>query len=307
MNTKTVKGVADALLVFVDVVDSSKYSSTLTYEDYARRLLYFQTAFKKLGRKYFPEVEDKALDFNVVDARGDEGIIFVTTREGDRDKLIFQAIEFIYHLKGILKFGTDGEEGEPQNKSPSKLGVGAGIHFGQVALTIENKEGHSLISGVEGFSINYAKRVESSSRDGRFSRIMLSLDASKYLQVKPIILSEIRAPMKGIADNVELYEVQSGLFDHLLLDSNDVYDQVLITKICELTTRPEMIDEPWVKAFIVSVLESLILMTDINHIKDDYIFFFLNSNSGAFGIAFRFSSFFLPSSINKSSLSFSSS
>lgn len=246
----------DALIVFADIVDSSKYSAVLGYREYAKRLLYFQETFRSLGRRYFPEAADKAVDFSHVEARGDEGTVFVGSPKGKRGatrgELVFRAIEFLYHLKGRLRFDTVSETAED---APRRFDIGAGIHWGPVMLMLSQQNYRLIIDGVEGFAINYGKRVESCSREGRYSRILLSAEAARFLEFKPVLLSSVRAPMKGIEDDVELYEVEAGLFDAMELRQGDTADERLVEELEGLCVNPMLIDGPWIKALAISVLE----------------------------------------------------
>jgi class 3 adenylate cyclase len=258
----------DALLVFADVVDSSKYSAVLTYEEYAERLLRFQRIFTGLGRRYFPEVEDKALAYSRVEARGDEGIVFVAEPRSQRAALVLRAIEFLYHLKGLMRFAA--EDSPEQAQAPQRLSIGAGVHFGPVAYVVGREDGHSVVDGLEGFEINYAKRVESCSRECRYSRILLSAEAARCLELEPVVLLELRSQMRGIAADAALFEVQSGLFDHLELCAGDPEDCELTRKVSEMSGNPETIDEPWLKAFVIGLLESLSRATPVQQQKDEY-------------------------------------
>ena len=161
----------------------------------------------------FPDVADRTVDYVHVEARGDEGVVFLLAEGKNRADLLLRAIEFLYHLKGTMKLAVTGESEEGQ--APSRIGIGAGIHVGQVAYIKALQGTRSVIDGFEGFEINYAKRVESCSRQGRHSRIMLSAEAAKSLELQPLVLREVRAQMKGIGEDVEVYEVVSGRFDHM--------------------------------------------------------------------------------------------
>jgi len=66
----------DALLVFADIIDSSKFSSVLGFKNYAERVIKFQQLFEKIGKRYFPPVADEAISYCNVIARGDEGTVF---------------------------------------------------------------------------------------------------------------------------------------------------------------------------------------------------------------------------------------
>jgi len=253
----------DALIVFADIIGSSKYSAILGYQEYAKRLIEFQELFRSLGRRYFPEPEDKTVDYCHVDARADEGIVFVACPQKDRQekqaRLVMRAIEFLYHLKARLRFRSAPESGD----APRRFDVGAGVHWGPVVLTISRENNRSTIAGMEGYAINYAKRVESCSRQGEHSAILLSSEASKSLEFYPIVLSSLRGGLKGIDENVELYEVESGLFDHLELRQDDEDDGLLIREAERLCREPISIDSQWIKALTVSVLECELTGTDI--------------------------------------------
>ena len=256
MGTKQVGGTRNALLVFADVIESSRFSAVLDYQKYAERLLDFQTAFEKLGRRYFPEPEDKTAAYTPIAVRGDEGTVFVVDPDSDPVELVFRAIDFLYHLKGHLKSAVESTENS--GGAPSRIGVGAGIHYGAVAYITEVREAHSVISGIEGFSINVAKRVESSSREGKYSHVMLSKEAFRLVESQPLIFFPVVTEMKGVHKNVEVYEVRSGLFSGLKLESSDPLDEKLISQAERLAKNPADIDEPWVKSFVLSLLDVLL-------------------------------------------------
>lgn len=246
-----VRGTIYSLLVFADIVDSSRYSAVLGYKEYARRLLEFQNTFERLGKKYFPEPEDRSREYCLVRARGDEGILFYAGTQPNFAELVFRAIEFVYHLKGRLRYGMD--EKDEESTSPRRIGLGAGIHLGQVAFAVKQENNRSIIDRLEGFSINYAKRIESCSRMGRYSRVFLSKEAARLLEDKPVVLSQMTAPLRGIEECVEVFEVRAGLFSGLKLDPNDPEDERLQWEVNSLVTRPIEVEEPWVKSLAMSV------------------------------------------------------
>jgi hypothetical protein len=251
-----VRSTISALILFADIVDSSKYSAVLGYMEYARRLLKFQKLFQTLGRKYFPLPEDRTREYCQVDARGDEGVMFFAQTTGDFAEPVFRAIEFLFHLKGLLRFG--GEDDDDSTAAPRRIGLGAGIHVGRVAFATAQEDNRSVIARLEGFSINYAKRVESCSRAGKYSRVFLSSEAARLLEDKPVLFSSITVPMKGIEEHTDVHEVQSGLFSGLKLEPDDPEDNRLVDQIGRLAVRPSEIEEPWVKSLIVSGLDCLL-------------------------------------------------
>jgi hypothetical protein len=169
-------------------------------------------------------------------------------------------------LKARLRFILPEENG---NLAPQQIGIGGGIHVGKVAFATDVNDKHSVINQIEGFSINYAKRVESCSRNGKFSRVFLSKEAVGFLKDAPIIFASSMMPLKGIEDNAEVYEVQSGLFD-MKFDKQDFGDEQLIKETTRLIKHPRDIDEAWIKSFIVSVLDFLQRNTLMKNIQEYY-------------------------------------
>jgi class 3 adenylate cyclase len=267
MNRLEVRDIGNALLVFADIVDSSKFSSVLGFKKYAERIIQFQELFKTIGERYFSPVADRATGYSQVNARGDEGTVFrLEPQLNERANLVFKAIEFLFHLKGRLYF-------EPSNRVtdiPIRMGIGAGIHVGTIAYAAKLENSRSVISNIEGFSINKAKRVESSSRGGVFSRVILSEEARKLLEGQPILLSPMSTSLKGIEENTDLYEVRSGLFSGLVLDEKDPGDQNLINNVLDLSQNPHKIDEPWLKALIISVLDVLLANSVVTENRNKY-------------------------------------
>jgi hypothetical protein len=271
MGTPRVSGDSDALLVFADIIDSSKFSSVLGIREYGKRLLEFQQLFKSLGERYFPPLADRTQGFCQVDARGDEGIIFALTRDTKQKReFIFRAIEFLYHLKGLLYLGLGEATNQRSESAPVRMGLGAGIHCGRVAFSTELQGNRLEIVQIDGFAINKAKRVESASRQGRFSRILLSMEAARLLEGEPLLLSHIRAPMKGIDEHADLYEVKAGLFSGINLMADTKMDQSLIDKAREFAKYPGSIDEVWIKSLVISILEVMLQRAMVQMHKTGY-------------------------------------
>lgn len=269
MKPARVASTVDALLVFADIIDSSKFSSVLGFVEYAKRLNDFRYLFKALGERYFPIPKDKTIDFSQVDTRGDEGTVFCIAREKkEKRDLIFRAIEFLYHLKGRLYIGFNSTK-KGRHESPIRMELGAGIHCGTVAFATRiTEDNRSEISHIDGFAINKAKRVESASRAGNFSKILLSKEAARLLEGEPILLSRLNVDMKGIEERAELYEVRSGLFSGLEIEPND--DQRLIDLAKKFGNNPDLIDEPWLKALTISILDVMMKRTIVTSIKEEY-------------------------------------
>jgi hypothetical protein len=247
----------NALLVFADIIESSKYSSTLGYIKYANRLIEFQRIFEEIGLKYFPTVDDPTKKYSELKARGDEGLLFYLDNSIDKSELIYKAIEFIYEVKGRLKLFLISDEDPPAKG----MKLGAGIHYGPVALVTrpdkdEKGKKRSIIDRLEGFSINFAKRIESASRSGNLSQIYVSKEAANIIKGQPIILEKHRVPLRGIEDNIDIYEVFSGFFPEIPIAGENHDDERFVNYLNELADNPSTIDDKWLKALIVSTLFS---------------------------------------------------
>jgi len=76
--------------------------------------------------------------------------------------------------------------------------------------------------------------------------------------------------MRGIEENADLFEVQSGFFGSIELSEDDHDDKILIDKVLKLAEHPCKIDEPWLKSLIVSVLDILLEKTFSAEDKSKY-------------------------------------
>ena len=271
-STPDVSDVQDALILFADVIDSSKYSAVLGMMKYAERLLTLQKLFVKLGKTYFP-TKDNIVSYYEVEARGDEGTIFCIDPDIEPADLVFKTLQFAYELKariGLLwRFEDIGEV------SAQTMKIGVGIHFGKVALITKIKIDEkglprSVIEGIEGFSINYGKRVESCSRLGKYSKVFLSKTAASLLDGYPVVLSKHAASMKGIEPSEEIYEVRSAFFEIMPLDPAGFDSEIFISTYTTNAKELKLVNEPWLKGLIISVLDSRLRAAKTDSLKSDY-------------------------------------
>lgn len=246
---------SNALIFFADIIDSSKHCTVLGILKYAKKIREFQALFQNLANKYFSE-EETSTSYSAVRSRGDEGTIFcVNSTNWHPGDLVYRSVKFAYELKGRMRLLS-------AEKSPRPMDIGVGIHFGPVAVISrlrKTDEGRplSVISGIEGFSINYAKRVESSSRIGKYSKIFLSKEAAHLLDGDPVVLTKQAVSMKGFNDAEDVFEVRSVFFDNFPEDTEGVDYQRFISQFSTQHDPIELARNPWIKAVILSVVESL--------------------------------------------------
>lgn len=152
-----------ALILFADVIDSSKYSSVLGVLVYGKQLLEFKKKFIELGDLFFSNVGDKTIAFKRVEARGDEGVVFYVPEDlTTYPDLVFKAVQFALELKAILEIQGSLN---PSSTSPRAMQIGIGIHFGEVATVVGSEMNEakgiyqSIIKDIMGYEINYGKRL----------------------------------------------------------------------------------------------------------------------------------------------------
>ncbi len=259
MSEQSTKPVQNALILFADIIDSSVYSSILGIEQYAEDLLNFHRRFEMLAEKHFNKTVLN--DFFIqAPTRGDEGTVFCIAPQVPPEELIFRAIQFAFELKAILELIMQPDTA--LDKAPRKMTVGIGIHYGEVVTILKNGKigGASSISdiaAIEGFSINYTKRIESGSRAGKFSKIFLSKSASAYLWDRPVVLQKHQIDLKNIAKYEDVYEVRSAFFKKMPLDYEPDIIEKFIIKYALEPLKIDFIQEPWLKSFVISVLEAI--------------------------------------------------
>lgn len=252
----------DALLVFVDIVDSSILSSISGVKKYARKVMSFQKLFGVLGHQYFwdkPSFDEKVSAWCEVKARGDEGLVFVIDREQSGTELINKAIRFAFDLKMRMKI----VHGMLEDRPPQEMKIAVGIHYGEVAainsLTMTEDGPRNLIQKILGYQINYAKRVESSSRVGKFSKVFLSRDAADLVCYQPIALHKHEVPLKGIQANEEVYEIRSVLLDNVPIKVGGgegiIDEEEFIRYFTSEVEEEDFLRDSWLKSAIVSVLD----------------------------------------------------
>ncbi|MFH1328628.1 MAG: hypothetical protein ABIH76_07310, partial [Candidatus Bathyarchaeota archaeon] len=131
--------------------------------------------------------------------------------------------------------------------------------------------GRSIIDHVEGFSINYAKRIESSSRIGKYSKVFVSREVASLLEGDPIVFAKHRTSLKGIEHDEDVFEVRSAFFKNMPLDNEILDTEEFINAYSNVTPQTDLIREPWLKGLIISVLNSRADAAKDNVLKNRYL------------------------------------
>jgi len=195
----------EAIILFADIIGSATISEYTPEEEYDLFISEFQeialSAITNNLKKNGYSKEDRA--FCEYSARGDEAVLILYTKNQERDikTVISTAIE-LKRRCFLSKFNR-------KRKGKSFYNVAIGIHAGNVVLNRHpSVKGTSRKFNAEGYAINITKRIEGYSRQGKFSKIMLSKRATDLISI-PIILSErIDVPLAGIYGSYPIYELQ---------------------------------------------------------------------------------------------------
>jgi len=210
----------ETVIMFVDIMGASEVSNHKSPKDYATFVNKFQKLFMDVCKRYtdawYEPGEREQLQFS---ARGDEGLLMIYRPETLTDPTvdIDVAINIALELKRKwLCSEINAKERIDSGLLPIDLAIG--IHIGRTYLermpaSKPKPEGNPGGWLPEGYAINLAKRVESHSRQGRFSHILLSEAAEgqlnyltnerTYLFDNPQVVSP-----KGISRDIRVYEIK---------------------------------------------------------------------------------------------------
>ncbi|MEP0813267.1 MAG: hypothetical protein HRF49_01200 [bacterium] len=252
-----------AVILFVDLQGSVNLSSSLSIWDYDRLIDDYQRllsdALGQMRERYsIPEwsvvgdelkaffyvpgdVETQAKLAEIREKGGwhsDEYNALSQAMRAEHDRLIYGALRTAIHAKHSWVSYPTNVERIHVKQSPIELGCG--INSGRVILG-DRIDGRRRI---EGYAINYGKRVEGTSRYGKYSQIALSRTAYEMMRnikiahsmlKQRVFFREIALPpdaMKGLSQSERIHEVT---FFHRLAgvkvaeDQCDLFMKILLT------------------------------------------------------------------------------
>lgn len=208
-----IEGARDIVVMFADVVGCSEISNHKGIEEYNKFISRFQECFINVCEHYQKEEYKDNESFFDYQVRGDEGClkIFVPGRE-DLSVDIDNAINIALDLKRKWLLGQDNKERIENGLLPVDIGIG--IHSGKIIINPDgiDKEG-KIKYRPEGYAINLAKRIESESRGGKFSHVLVSESARGQLHsLKDEFTYRFDDPFsikpKGISRDIKVFEVK---------------------------------------------------------------------------------------------------
>ena len=199
-------------ILFADIEGCSTVSDILNISDYNNFIESFHKAAIKTRKMCFSKFDgwdSSKIEFTT---RGDEACVIL--HSGDETNDVKLAFSFAIYLKLLWLLGKDNQERIKAGKSPRELGIG--IHQGLVFYDyhcVDERKGGGFrkVETSEGYAINLTKRIESASRNGKYSKIFVS-EKVKYIAKKTIFFIEFdegkKYEMKGISNPPYLYETK---------------------------------------------------------------------------------------------------
>lgn len=214
----------ECIILFVDIIGCSEISNHLGQKAYCDLIEDFHECFKKVCDYYKVNVyENHEYEYFHAHTRGDEGCLKIFAAKNDKElaRDVDVAISIALDLKKMWLF-TEYNRERVRDEKLLPVDLAIGIHLGKVWLKDDGNP--------EGYTINLAKRVESASRDGKFTHIFVSESARERLYTN----NDERAykcteafpiPTKGISHDIKVHEIKHHF---LVTDWQDIIE-----------------DEPW--------------------------------------------------------------
>ncbi len=161
-------------VLFADIIGCSETSNHKSLNDYNDFIQTWHSIFNDVIEKHKTAwYEEHEHQYIQASPRGDEGclMIFIPGRDSlatDVDTAILIALE----LKRRWLLSEDNQKRIKTGLLPTELAIG--IHIGKAYINEETNERGEPSFRPEGYTINLTKRVESFSREGKFTKIFIS-------------------------------------------------------------------------------------------------------------------------------------
>ncbi len=243
-----------AVILFADIMNASEISNNVSIAEYAGII----NQFHKRASDVYEFIGLQRYQNNSVEMslRGDEVCLILHSLPledtgNEKEKIdaalkrdIRNAILFAIAIKLLWRASAYNQSRINQDLFPRDLGVG--IHQGPVYFYKDNNLPSSLNKNEasEGYALNLAKRIETESRNGKASKILVS-GSVRYWSEKipiPVTYGDRHIPqnsLKGISTEFSLYEITKvedifrnfigSLMDELAFDK-DVWEKYVLLK-----------------------------------------------------------------------------
>jgi hypothetical protein len=198
-----------ATILFADIADCSEVSNNLSINDYAKFLQEFhETAYLSKDMVLSAYKEPDEMEFSI---KGDEACLILHKNKNHKSCMEDVQNAIIYAIILKLNWFVSKYNQKRVRNSLLPRGLGIGIHHGAVFYTNypHNFFGQHGEQSSEGYSINLAKRIEGTSRDGKYSKIHVSEDIVYLTDKRKVKFYKGKHfDLKGITTNVDIFEIE---------------------------------------------------------------------------------------------------
>jgi class 3 adenylate cyclase len=247
-----------ATILFANLIDSSDLTKDLTVLEYDEMLADFQnTMFEVVSHHLdFYGYEGFGIDYEW-NIEGDELRIFFYSGQVHFD--IRNALLIAIKIKIAWLISTFNQRILKEGRQVSRIGVG--INCGEVIKDVKPwrvKRGE-IQPKIDGYAINRTKQIESASREGTVSQIMVGEGLYRRCQLNNRINVSFSPTknlfFKGLDQKIQIYEVVSFINFEILPSMPSSFQEGLLEKMEHIVS--DAVPEPWV--FII-LLRSYISM-----------------------------------------------
>ena len=247
-----------ATILFADLIDSPELTRGLSTQEYNEMLTDFQNTLFEVVTHHldFYGYEGFGIDYEWT-VEGDELRIFLYSGQVHFD--IRNALLLAIKIKIAWLVSSFNKRAMKDGHQASRIGVG--IDCGKVIKDLKPwrmKIGETRPK-IEGYAINRTKHIESASREGRVSQIMVGEGLYSICQLNNRINISFSPPQnlsfKGLDQKMQIYEVVSFINFEVLPSMPSSFQEGLLEKMEHIAGNG--VPEPWV---LIILLRSYISM-----------------------------------------------
>ena len=173
--------VLPSIILFADIRDSSEIAGTLSIEEYDFLLNEFQVLMRAAIEQVLSSHFRPGIPWpGEISIRGDEAylVLFAGPDGVSADAGLRAVMEIAFAMKRKWLLSQVNRQRILQGKMIQDIGIG--MHMGEIALGPHPGRGTGHTA--EGWAINLAKKLETASREGQYSKIIVS--SSVYHRVR---------------------------------------------------------------------------------------------------------------------------
>ncbi len=252
-----------ATILFADLMNSTELAKNLTLLEYDDMLANFQNIMF--------EVVSHHLDYFGYEGAGADSEWSIS---GDELRVFLYSDNMDYDIRNALLIATKiklawlasdfNQKVLHEGRMVSRIGVG--INCGKVIKDVRPwrvKIGQAQ-PNIEGYAINFTKRIEAASREGNSYQIMVGATLYKRCQQNRRINVAFSRPrslvFKGLGQRIPVYEVSSFVNFETIPSMPDALQEGLLDKL-EYTVRDAM-PEPWIFVVLLRSYVSTLATND---------------------------------------------